>query len=384
MLEKNHCASDPLLSSTRRSFLKGAATVGVAVAAGPAFIRNAFSSSGQLSLLCWAEEVPRVLIEAFTKQTGIKVSTTPFGQNEELINKMLATGGEGFDLCMPSSGRSPQFKELELLAPFDESKLNLDALVPAMMENYVKWWTWAGKLYGLPHCWGSEAISWRNDKTTIEYADLSYGTMWNPEYKGRIQGRPHSLLLGLGLWMDANGQLPSNRMLDSYKDETNMRRVYDQITKFAIEHKSQIKQFWDNADSAQSGLMNNGCVIGQTWDGPVISLIKQGAPVAFMAPQEGAIAWVDGWSLSAGATNTEQAYAWINFLHTPQANAMMADATGYNSVVKGAEAFLSAMSKDIFAKIYPGDAIERLWHRQPEPTWYAEIRNQYAEKLKSA
>jgi spermidine/putrescine transport system substrate-binding protein len=36
------------------------------------------------------------VIPDFEKATGIKVNSTPFSQNEEQINKLQATGGDGF------------------------------------------------------------------------------------------------------------------------------------------------------------------------------------------------------------------------------------------------------------------------------------------------
>ena len=177
-----------------------------------------------------------------------------------------------------------------MLQPFDTNKLKLDALLPAMLEGSTSVWTWDGKLFHVPHCWGSEAISWRTDLTKLDYATLSYGTMWEDQYRGKVQGRPHSILLGIGLWMDKTGKLPSNRMMDTFKDEASMKKVYDEVLKFAITKKPWIKQFWDSADNTKSGLMENGVVIGQTWDGPALSLKKDGKPVSYMAPQEGAIA----------------------------------------------------------------------------------------------
>ena len=47
-------------------------------------------------------------------------------------------------------------------------------------------------------------------------------------------GRPHSLLLGIGLWLDGEGKLKSNRMLDAYKDEDAMKKIYDVLLKEAI------------------------------------------------------------------------------------------------------------------------------------------------------
>ena len=102
----------------RRTMLK--AVVGGAVAAvGPWYVKDALSSSGTLNLLHWDDELPDPVIPDFEKKTGIKVNKTPFSQNEEQINKLQATGGEGFDLCQPTRDRSPQFKDLALLQPFD-------------------------------------------------------------------------------------------------------------------------------------------------------------------------------------------------------------------------------------------------------------------------
>src|SRR3546814_13860067 len=85
--------------------------------------------------------------------------------------------------------------------------------------------------------------------------------------KGKVMGRPHSMMAGIGLYLDASGQIPSNRMLDAYKDEENMRRIWEGITKFAIEHKPWIKQFWNDADGQLNGFMQNDVVLGQTWAG---------------------------------------------------------------------------------------------------------------------
>jgi spermidine/putrescine transport system substrate-binding protein len=369
---------------TRRTLLKGATAVGAVTAMGPWIVRDARSSSGELSLLFWSDELPDPVIPNFTKKTGIKVNTTPFSQNEEQINKLQATGGEGFDLCQPTRDRQPQFFDASLVQPLDTNKLSsFGNLLPAFQEA-TKLWEWDGKLHWVPHVWGSEALSWRTDKTTLEYKDLSYGTLWNDEYKNAVQGRPHSLLLGIGLWLDHAGKLPSNRMLDAFKDEESARKIYDEIIKVAVEHKPWIKQFWDSADNTKSGLMENGVIIGQTWDGPPLSLKKEGKPVTYMAPQEGAITWIDGWSLTSGAANLDQAYEWINYIHTAETSAAAAEGSGYNPIVKGADAMLSDQAKKLFQEAYPGDALEKLWNRPPESSWFGDLKLEYAEKFKAA
>ena len=107
----------------RRRFLKTSTGAAAVVLAGPAYVRNARSSSGELNLLNWSDEFPGEVIPNFEKATGIKVNSTPFSQNEEQINKLQATGGEGFDLVQPTRDRAPQFQELGVLAPIDTNKL---------------------------------------------------------------------------------------------------------------------------------------------------------------------------------------------------------------------------------------------------------------------
>lgn len=370
---------------SRRSLLKASAAIGAVGLAGPLYVKNARSASGELNLLMWSDEFPDPVIPNFEKNTGIKVNQTPFSQNEEQINKLQATGGEGFDLCQPTRDRAPQFKDLGVLAPFDMNRVkNVGNLIPSMLEGSSSVWTWEDGLYHLPHVWGSEAISWRTDLYKGDPAALSYGSLWDESVKGHVQGRPHSLLLGIGLWMDGNGTLPTNRMLDAFKDEESMKKIYDQILPFAIEHKPWIKQFWDSADNTKSGLMENDVWIGQTWDGPALTLKKEGKPVSYQAPKEGAIAWLDGLSLLKAAKNVDQVYAFLEYLQTPEASAAAAEGSGYNPVVTGADALLSDVAKKNFQEAYPGDALQKLWHRPPEPSWFGEIRTQYADKLKSA
>jgi spermidine/putrescine transport system substrate-binding protein len=370
---------------SRRSLLKASAAIGAVGFASPLYVKNAFSSSGELNLLMWSDEFPDQVIPNFEKASGIKVNQTPFSQNEEQINKLQATGGEGFDLCQPTRDRAEQFKELNVLAPFDMKKLaNIGNLLPSMLEGSTSVWTWDEGLYHLPHTWGSEAISWRTDLYKGNPADLSYGSLWDDGVKGHVQGRPHSLLLGIGLWMDGNGKLPSNRMLDAFKDEDSFKKIYDQILPFALEHKPWIKQFWDSADNTKSGLMENDVWIGQTWDGPPLALKKDSKPVSYQAPKEGAIAWLDGISMIKASKNVDQVYAFLNYMQTPEASAAVAEGSGYNPVVTGADALLSAVAKKNFQEAYPGDSLKNLWQRPPEPAWFGEVRTQYADKFKSA
>jgi len=369
---------------SRRTMLRNAAAAGAVLATGPWLVKDAFSSSGELNVIMWSDELPTVVLEDFNKATDIKVNHTPFGSNEDLLNKLKATKGQGFDLAGPTLDRAPQWKELGLLQPFDMNKIETKNILPSMLSASAGAWTWDGKQYHLPHVWGTEALGWRTDKWQRDYKDLSLGDLWLPEMKGKVQGRPHSMMAGIGRYLDRAGELPSDRMLDAYKDEENMRRIWDAITKFAVEHKPWVKQFWNDADAQKNGFMQNDVVLGQTWDGPVISLKNEGKPVTYMAPQEGAFAWLDGWAVPIGAQNVEQAYAFLNYLYKAENSGAVANGSGYNPVATGADQYLTEQAKKNFADAYPEDALNRLWFWPPTEPWYAEIRNEYVDKFVAA
>ena len=374
-----------MINPSRRSFIRKSATAGLAASVAPWVISSdALASSGELKIMNWAGYLPDEVKQRFEKETGINVKYTQFGSNEELINKLKATRGRGFDIVGPTSNRMPQWRDLELLRPWDMSRVPTDRIIGPMLKTSMEHGGWGGEHYHLPYLWGTEALAWNTEKLDLQYNELSYGDLFANDVKGLVMARPHSMMLAMGLYLDATGVLPSNRMLDAYKDEANMRRIWGEVTKYCVEHKQWIKQFWSDADAQKNGFTQNGVVIAQTWDGPAMQLKTEGKPVMYQAPQEGALTWLDGLSMPAGARNVDAAYAFIEYLYTSEVGGLLANTTGYNSCAAGADQFISDAAKKIFAEAYPENALDRLWWWPPEPSWYSGMRAEYRDKFVAA
>lgn len=372
-------------SFSRRTLLKTSATVGASVAMPAIISSRALASSGEVNILMWSDYLPDTFISAFENETGIKINYTGIGSNEEIINKLKATNGRGFDIVSPTNNRSLQWKPLELLQPFDMTKVAIDKVNPAMAKIGNTDWAFAeGKTYWLPHIWGTEGMAWRTDAFTPAGGTPSYGDVWDKANAGKTMGRPHSMMLGAGLYMETIGELAPGSMWKAYTSEAEMRPVWDKVTAWCIERKGNVKLFWNDADTQKNGLMNEGVIVGQTWDGPPLALKTQGEPVMYRAPKEGAMAWVDGMALPTGAENIEQVYAFIKFAYEAKYAGEAIDHHGYNSPVTGADKFASATYAKNFADAYPGEALAKLNPWPPEPQWYADIRTEYANKLTSA
>ena len=181
-------------------------------------------------------------------------------------------------------------------------------------------------------------------------------------------------------------------MRKAYTDEAAMRKTWAVVTDFCIKNKSQVKLFWNNADTQRNGLINQGVVVGQTWEGPSITLMQNGAPVQYRAPLEGSLAWIDGMSLSSAAEDLDSIYAFIDYCFTPELAGKSIDgggdsdwgSHGYNSAVLGSDRFSSHNHNKIFSSVYPGNSLFNLWPWPNEPQWYADVRTEYRNKFVNA
>lgn len=370
----------------RRLILKGAAASAGLTLAAPFVSRSGFaqSSSGSVNIFAWAGYINDDMLAAFQSATGITPKFTPYGTNDELLNQLRANNGSGFDIIWPSVDRVPNYVEFGLVQPIDESKVEVAKVLPsAWSSSETLGAVVDGKRYQVPTDWGTEALAFDKQQAPLEYGTASYGDIWKEEMRGKATVRGHSGLVGLGLWLEAEGKLP-RPMLDAFKSEEAMVEIYDVILAEAVARKANIAQFWSNENEAQGAFRVNGCAVGQTWDSTAAALGKEGLPIGFIAPKEGALAWMEGVSIPKGAENLDQAYAFINWFLTPEAGAMYTNATSINSTGVGAAEATSDEAKAFFAAAYPGDALEKLWWWPIQESWFVAKRNEYQDRFLSA
>ena len=139
----------------------------------------------KLRIITWADYVPADVIAAFEKETGIDVEVT-LSNNEEIISKLRATGGAGYDLAQPSQDRitGPQ-REFGIYKPLDLSKVNLQLFQPALLDIVRSNATVDGRLYALPYLWGTDGLVVNTRRAKV----ADYGDLCRPDLKGKTSIR---------------------------------------------------------------------------------------------------------------------------------------------------------------------------------------------------
>ncbi|RAH99487.1 spermidine/putrescine ABC transporter substrate-binding protein [Acuticoccus sediminis] len=376
------------MSISRRVVLKSSAAASTLLAA-PAVLRGpAFGqSSGTVNVFAWGDYIQQNMIDAFEGETGIKVNLSTYGSNDEATQKLKASGGKGFDVIFPSITNVANYVDNGdlLLQEIDESRANVSAIIPSMYRDSIQLGgVQLGKRVAIPFDWGTEAITFDSSAMDLADADVSYGSLWAPEATGAAAFRQKSVLMGTGLYLTANGDLESNRMYDAYKTEEDMRRIFEAVTTFIIDHKANFGAFWNNATEATNAFQQAGCTIGQTWDTTGILLNRDDAKYKYRMPKEGGLTWMDSMGIPAGAENVDQAYAFINALLTPKMGGMFASNTGYNSCVDGAALYAGEEYAKQFNEIYNTENLANLWWWQSDTPFFAAGVQEYVDRITNA
>ena len=210
----------------------------------------------KLRLLTWADYAPKDVVEQFKKETGIDVEIT-LSNNEEMISKLRATGGAGFDLAQPSQDRitGPQ-QEFGIYKPMDLGQIKSELFIPSMLQATKTNTTLAGKVYGLPHIWGTDGLVVNTKLATMtDYPDLC-----KSEYKGKTSVRlKRPTLLAFAF---AAGKDP----FALYGDPKAYSALMDNVGKTLAACKGNLKFFWDNKDQLLNGMRTGEVVGAMMWD----------------------------------------------------------------------------------------------------------------------
>jgi spermidine/putrescine transport system substrate-binding protein len=217
----------------------------------------------------------------------------------------------------------------------------------------------------------------------LEYGKASLMDLFDDKYAGKLTLRGHSGLAAAARALEAAGKLP-HPYADAYVDEAKMVKIYDETLKFALSKRKNVGQFWSNENEAQGAFRTNGCVIGMNWDTSAGAMIKEGLPISYISPKEGAMAWLQNFVLLKGAKNVEQVYEWVRWINTPDGAAAWAKAFSANPIGKGSVDKLGDAEKKFFQMAYPGDATSKLFWWPATPSWFVAKRTEYAKKFMSA
>ncbi|WP_193174112.1 extracellular solute-binding protein [Oricola nitratireducens] len=333
------------------------------------------ASADTLRLLTWGGYAPENVVAMFEKETGNTVEVTK-SNNEEMIAKLRATGGGGFDLVQPSQDRiaGPQ-AEFGIYKPIDLSKIDAAQFIPSMLEATKANTTVDGEVYGVPHVWGTSGLVLDTTKAAgvKDYTDLC-----NADVAGKVSYRlKRPTLIGFAFSM---GMDP----FAAYGDEAAYTDIMNKVEAKLIECKPNVKTYWGGGDELLNLMRSGEVVAAMAWDTGGWKLNADNPDITFVAPTSGALGWIDTFALPAKGKADDVAYAWINFVMQPKIAALITEAAGNFTASKGADEFVSADLKARYQASFPPEAVDNIKWYPPVPAGLEAIEGGVLDRVKAA
>jgi spermidine/putrescine transport system substrate-binding protein len=140
-------------------------------------------AEGKIVISNWDGYMPADLPEKFQAETGIEVELALHATNEEIMGKVVAGQGRGYDVLFVSSPFAEALNKLGLSSAVDHGQ------IPNMTNLYAEANDLAydpGNTFSVPYAWGTTGLCYRAD--LVEDEPTSWNDLLQPadDLKGKV------------------------------------------------------------------------------------------------------------------------------------------------------------------------------------------------------
>jgi spermidine/putrescine transport system substrate-binding protein len=277
----------------------------------------------------WDGYMPADLLENFTKETGIEAELALHATNEEIMGKVTASGGKGFDIIFVSSPFAESLAHLGLASKLDHGQIsNLSNLYSEAAELGYD----PGNQHSMPYAWGTTGLCYRSD--LVSGSPSSWNDLLKPQpaLEGKIT------MLSTDRWLLGAGLKALGYSINS-QDEGEIKAARDLL----IEAKKSLLAYDDT--TFYSKLVSGEAHLVHAWDGWCNYGIADNDKIKFVIPSEGSDLWVDTMVVLESSANKAAAHKFLNYVLRADVHKWVAENILYKVPNKAA---MEAVDKSLF------------------------------------
>jgi len=274
----------------------------------------------RLHIFNWAVYTPQSIIQAFEKEFGVRVIYTEFASNEEMLARLMAGGGRGFDIVFPSGDYVGILIRQGLLEKLNHSLLpNLENIDPYVLSKAIYD---PAMEYSVPYFFGA--------------AGVAVNTAMVPDFPRDMSIFSRIDLAGKMTMLDDPRQVIGDALhyLGFSVNSRNPEEIAAARDHIITHWRPNLVTF--NSEIIGTGFANGQFWVVHTWAENVFAEIADDPQklndTEFFVPP-GASSFTDNMVIMNGSRNVELAHKFINFIHRPDIYAMFADAFALPSTV---------------------------------------------------
>lgn len=273
----------------------------------------------ELVLYTWEGLFPQEVLTDFEDETGIRIISSNFDSNETMLEKVQQSDGKDYDLVIGDDYIIEQIVNNGLAKELDKEKLkNYDNINPLYQSQFYD----PENKYTIPHGAGIPLIVY--DPEQVDFEIQGYEDLWNPALEDKIatiasyRAVEGMVLLTMGKSMNEEDPAVIKEAGEKLKElAPNIRMIQDTNT--------------------QNALLNGEASVGILYTSQVIAALEENPDLKVVYPKEGLGFGIMNFFIPKNAPDTEEAYAFLDYILEPEVAAKCFDFVGYYCTNKAAD-----------------------------------------------
>jgi spermidine/putrescine transport system substrate-binding protein len=289
-----------------------ALTLGAAaLMAAPALAQDKIG--GEINILSWGNYIDFAL-PGFEEKYGVKINIDYYADEQEAMNKIRAAGPGTHDVVFLGAGFEDIAIKQNLIKAMDTSKIAaLKDIFPQVQKVKDD-----GKIYCGTYSFGLNALI-AYDPAKVDGTITSWKDVFSSDkFKDRI-----------GKIDKSNEQVWRTALSLGYKYGPLSDEQWAAVEQKLMENMKQVRTVYAHNDQMAQLLATGEIWIGDSDDGSYRQAKAKGLSIALAYPEEGMTAWYDGPCIVSEAPHEEAAYAFINYMLSPEVQARLPKELGY-------------------------------------------------------
>ena len=270
-------------------------------------------------LYTWEGLFPQEVLTDFEDETGIRIISSNFDSNETMFEKVQQSDGKDYDLVIGDDYIIEQIVNNGLAKELDKEKLkNYDNINPLYQSQFYD----PENKYTIPHGAGIPLIVY--DPEQVDFEIQGYEDLWNPALEDKIatiasyRAVEGMVLLTMGKSMNEQDPAVIKESGEKLKElAPNIRMIQDTNT--------------------QNALLNGEASVGILYTSQVIAALAENPDLKVVYPKEGLGFGIMNFFIPKNAPDTEEAYAFLDYILEPEVAAKCFDFVGYYCTNKAAD-----------------------------------------------
>ncbi len=277
----------------------------------------------------WSDYIDPAVIEAFTRETGIKLRYDTFDANETLETKLLA-GKSGYDVVVPTGYFLQRQIAAGVFQKLDKSKLpNLVNAWPDIAGRLAFYDP--GNQYAVNYMWGTTGIGYNVKKMQEVLGPAgkidSWDAVFRPDALARFKG------CGIHMLDSVDDIVPAALHYVGLDPNSTQPKDLDRASDLIGKIRPLVRKF--HSSEYLNALASGEICFVVGWSGDIKQAQKRaaearnGVEIGYAIPREGAQMFFDNLAIPKDAANVAEAHELINYLLRPEVAAKNTDLVQY-------------------------------------------------------